>query len=794
MREPARRSARDARYASEARSIQCTSSTTITSGWRALADTLMRTSASRVRALTASGLSPASRSPAGPPSRCRRNGAHSSASRSRAPSVRLTLSATRSSASVSAIPQAARTRSRMGKNGDSDAVGHALAREIRHLAGRQALAKLIEQPRLADAGLADDPHETALPAHGELQMLGQELQLRGASDEAGHASAGSKPRALEARDAIRARGGQGRRGHRNQREAPAQERGRLLADGDGAGRRREPLERIERGLLVRDVDEGHLTHLPRGDGGHVDGAPHRGGPVIGAALLGHPLRRQARQRGPDRAILDRLLDAECRDDRRLPQLFDATAEAPDLVEQLVDRPRALGQAVRARGNGQVDAEEADLARLRAHAHPHGGHGQRPGVGGGRCGGGNRRRRGPASARAPGRRHRAGRRRGRARARRSAEPEARHPRTHRIARDAQRHRGPRDIPVGPDERGVEVLAHLLVPGQRIGRLRGGRRARPARDGQAERGGGDDRRIVQQDHPLEDIAQLPDIAGPGVAGERVARVGGERPLGEPVVRAGPCQEVLGEDQHVEAALAERRQGQRDDGEPVVEILAKALGRDRGAEILVGGGHDPHVGGLGAGAAEAPHGALLERGEELGLKGRGEQADLVEKEHAAMGELKQAGLGLARVGEGPLLVAEQLGLEQALRDGGAVDVDERLGRARPGSMQRPREQALARSGLAEDQQRRRTHRHRGGANELLNLSPQGDHGGAIPDQVCEGIHDPPILPHRAGQRCHGRRGAQRSPGGTRPSCISAHCASVNGGSSSAPSCWRERKRFRM
>jgi serine/threonine protein kinase len=36
---------------------------------------------------------------------------------SRAPSVRLTLSATRSSASVSAIPQAARTRSRMGKNG-----------------------------------------------------------------------------------------------------------------------------------------------------------------------------------------------------------------------------------------------------------------------------------------------------------------------------------------------------------------------------------------------------------------------------------------------------------------------------------------------------------------------------------------------------------------------------------------------------------------------------------------------------------------------------------------------------
>ena len=234
-----------------------------------------------------------------------------------------------------------------GQERRSDAVGHALAREIRHLAGRQALAKLVEQARLADAGLADDPHETALPAHGELQMPGQELQLRGAPDEAGHASAGSKPRALEAGDAIRARGGESRRGHRNQREAPAQERGRLLADGDRAGRGREPLERIERGLLVGDVDEGHLPHLPCGDGGHVDGAAHGGAPIVGAALLGHPLRRQARQRGPDRAILDRLLDAECRDDRRLPQLFDAAAEAPDLVEQLVDRPRALGQAVRA---------------------------------------------------------------------------------------------------------------------------------------------------------------------------------------------------------------------------------------------------------------------------------------------------------------------------------------------------------------------------------------------------------------------------------------------------------------
>ena len=188
------------------------------------------------------------------------------------------------------------------------------------------------------------PTRRPCPHMARSRCWASRCELGGAPDEAGHAPAGSKPRALEARRRdTRGRPGQGRRGHRNQREAAAQERGRLLGDGDGARRRREPLERVERGLLARDVDEGHLAHLPRGDGRHVDGAAHRGGAVIGAALLGHPLRGEARQRGADRAILDRLLDAECRDDRRLPQLLDATAEAADLVEQLVDRPRALGR-------------------------------------------------------------------------------------------------------------------------------------------------------------------------------------------------------------------------------------------------------------------------------------------------------------------------------------------------------------------------------------------------------------------------------------------------------------------
>ena len=60
-------------------------------------------------------------------------------------------------------------------------------------------------------------------------------------------------------------------------------------------------------------------------------------------------------------------------------------------------------------------------------------------------------------------------------------------------------------------------------------------------------------------------------------------------------------------------------------------------------------------------------------LTCKRQRDVADLVEEQGAAMGELDLALGGLDRAGEGALLVAEQLGLEQVLGDRGAVDRDE-------------------------------------------------------------------------------------------------------------------------
>ena len=65
-----------------------------------------------------------------------------------------------------------------------------------------------------------------------------------------------------------------------------------------------------------------------------------------------------------------------------------------------------------------------------------------------------------------------------------------------------------------------------------------------------------------------------------------------------------------------------------------------------------------------AQAPEALLLEDLQQLRLDLRVEVADLVEEDDAAVRDLEQAGLARDRPGEGALLVAEQLGLEELAR----------------------------------------------------------------------------------------------------------------------------------
>ena len=76
-------------------------------------------------------------------------------------------------------------------------------------------------------------------------------------------------------------------------------------------------------------------------------------------------------------------------------------------------------------------------------------------------------------------------------------------------------------------------------------------------------------------------------------------------------------------------------------------------------------PHVHLLGLAPADPPDLALLQHPEQLGLEVERQVADLVEQQRALVGQLEQAGAVGGGAGERALAVAEELGLEQLLRE---------------------------------------------------------------------------------------------------------------------------------
>ena len=147
------------------------------------------------------------------------------------------------------------------------------------------------------------------------------------------------------------------------------------------------------------------------------------------------------------------------------------------------------------------------------------------------------------------------------------------------------------------------------------------------------------------------------------------------------------------------------QADHVEPVVQVLAKPAGANQGLQVLVGGRQDADVDRDRLRAADALERHLLEHAQQLGLDLEVDVADLVEEERAAVGLFEPAHAVAVGAGERTLDVAEELAFEQALRQGGAVDLDERPCRAGTGLMDRRGQQFLARAALAPDQHGRGT-----------------------------------------------------------------------------------------
>lgn len=95
----------------------------------------------------------------------------------------------------------------------------------------------------------------------------------------------------------------------------------------------------------------------------------------------------------------------------------------------------------------------------------------------------------------------------------------------------------------------------------------------------------------------------------------------------------------------------------------------------EILVGGADQPHIHLEGLGPTHPLELAILDDPQQLLLHPGAGGGQLVEEEGAAIGPLEAALMALGCTGKRPRFVTEQLGLQQALTQGGAVDGDKAL-----------------------------------------------------------------------------------------------------------------------
>ena len=160
------------------------------------------------------------------------------------------------------------------------------------------------------------------------------------------------------------------------------------------------------------------------------------------------------------------------------------------------------------------------------------------------------------------------------------------------------------------------------------------------------------------------------------------------------------MLAEQGNVGGPLAQRRQGDGEDVEPVVEILAKRAIADLALEIAVRRRDHPDVDLHRVGPAHALELALLQHAQELDLDLERHVADLVEEQRPAVRQLEAARPPTHGAGERALLVPEHLGLEHAGRERRAVYLDERLGLPGAIDVDGARHHLLAGAGLSAQQ----------------------------------------------------------------------------------------------
>ncbi|MNH10705.1 hypothetical protein D3C79_701920 [compost metagenome] len=161
----------------------------------------------------------------------------------------------------------------------------------------------------------------------------------------------------------------------------------------------------------------------------------------------------------------------------------------------------------------------------------------------------------------------------------------------------------------------------------------------------------------DHML----QFAHVARPVVGQQRA--LGRRRQAQTAQAQAGAVEfeKLPGQDQHVIAAFAQRRNRHRIDRQTMVQIGAEQAFANAVRQVAVGGGNDAHIHMQRLVRPQALDLAVLQGAQQFGLHAQGQLADFVEKQRAAIGRIETPGAVTVGTGEGTFDVAEQLAFGQ-------------------------------------------------------------------------------------------------------------------------------------
>jgi hypothetical protein len=133
-----------------------------------------------------------------------------------------------------------------------------------------------------------------------------------------------------------------------------------------------------------------------------------------------------------------------------------------------------------------------------------------------------------------------------------------------------------------------------------------------------------------------------------------------------------------------------------EPVIQIFAEGASRNLGSQVTVAGRDQAHVSAHSPIRADRLEAPVLQHPQQLRLGLQAQLADFVEEDGAARRSIESSGALAVGPGEGASLMPEQLGLEEGLGDGGAVDRHQGSAAAAASGVDCPCAELLARPGL--------------------------------------------------------------------------------------------------